>query len=111
MTTTSAKKASQKDWHPADIVAALHKRGYTLRDIARREGLTSATALSRAMTQSYPASEQRLAKYAGVPVQMMFPTRYHPDGTKIQRGVRGARSMVKSTEFYYQRNDNLRVAA
>ena len=106
MTTNSPKKASQQDWHPADIVAAIRKRGYTLSDIARAEGLNSSSILSRAMTQSYPAAEVRLAKYAGVPVQQMFPTRYYPDGTKIPRGMRGMRERFKSINSECQINGN-----
>jgi Ner family transcriptional regulator len=105
-----AKKASQGDWHPADIVAALHKRGYTLRDIAHAEGLKESTTLSKAMITSYPAGERRLAKYTGVPVQEMFPTRYYPDGTKIPRGIRGARRL-KSTQLFCQSNGNLKPSA
>jgi Ner family transcriptional regulator len=107
MANNPAKKASQEDWHPADIIAALHKRGYTLREIARLEGLKESTTLSKAMIDSYPAGERRLAKYAGVPVQEMFPTRYHPDGTKIPRGIRGKRLRVKSTLLDCHRNGNL----
>ena len=111
MAQNSTKKTSREDWHPADIVAALHKRGYTLRDIARAEGLNDSSTLSKAMVTSYPAGERRLAKYAGVPVQEMFPTRYHQDGTKVPRGIRGDRMRAKSTHSDCQRNGNLRVAA
>ena len=111
MANNSTKKTSQEDWHPADIVAALHKRGYTLRDIAREEGLNDSSTLSKAMVQSYPAGERRLAKYAGVPVQDMFPTRYTTDGTKIPRGIRGDRIRAKSTHSRCQRNGNELMAA
>lgn len=111
MATQSTKKTSQEDWHPADIVAALHKRGYTLRDIAREEGLNDSSTLSKAMVTSYPAGERRLAKYAGVPVQVMFPTRYTKDGTKIPRGIRGERLKVKSTSHACQRNGKELMAA
>lgn len=111
MANNSTKKTSREDWHPADIVAALHKRGYTLRDIAREEGLNDSSTLSKAMVQSYPAGERRLAKYAGVPLQEMFPTRYTADGTKIPRGIRGARIKAKSTQSICQINGNERLAA
>lgn len=111
MAANSTKKTSREDWHPADIVAALHKRGYTLRDIAREEGLKDSSTLSKAMVQSYPAGERRLAKYAGVQPQEMFPTRYSDDGTKIPRGIRGARIKAKSTQSGCQINGNERLAA
>lgn len=96
MTIQPQKKASPKDWHPADIVAALHKRGMTLRALAKQCGLKTPTTLSKAMTQSYPASEKRLADAAGVPVQEMFGSRYHADGTPKGRGIRGAHVLHSS---------------
>ncbi len=96
MTKPAPKKASREDWHPADILAALHKRGITLRALAKQFGLTSSTSLSRAMTHSYPANEKRLADAAGVPVQEMFAARYHPDGTPKGRGIRGAYALHSS---------------
>ena len=110
MAKTLDKKTSREDWHPADILAALHKRGLTLRDIARHYGLKDSSTLSKAMIQSYPAAERRLADAAEVPVHVMFASRYNPDGTPIPRGIRGQRK-IKSTEFYCQRNGNLAIAA
>lgn len=112
MAANTTKKASKTDWHPADIVAILRKAGYTLRDIARLEGLSDSSTLSKAMVTSYPAGERRLAKYAGVPVQKMFPTRYYADGSKMPRGIRGERILkLKSTQSDCQRNGNLLKAA
>ncbi|HAG2323187.1 TPA: transcriptional regulator, partial [Salmonella enterica subsp. enterica serovar Typhimurium] len=37
------KKSTTKDWHPADIVAALHKRGTSLAKLSREAGLASST--------------------------------------------------------------------
>ena len=110
MATNTVKKASREDWHPADIVAALHKRGLTLRDIARSHGLKDSSTFSKAMITSYPAAERRLAEAAGVPVQEMFAARYYPDGTMVPRGIRGIRKL-KSTEFRCQRNGNELQAA
>jgi Ner family transcriptional regulator len=89
----------------------LHKRGYALRDIAREEQLKDPSSLSRAMIFSSPAGEKRLAKYAGVPVQEMFPTRYYPDGTKKPRGIRGERFRLKSTHLLCQSNGNFNGGA
>lgn len=96
MTKTAPKNTSREDWHPADILAALHKRGITLRALAKKHGMTSSTSLSRAMVQSYPANEKRLADAVGVSVQEMFAARYHPDGTPKGRGIRGAYALHSS---------------
>lgn len=96
MPPKAPKKASPEDWHPADIIAALHKRGITLRALAKQHGLNQSASLSKAFTQSYPASEKRLADAVGVPVQEMFAARYHPDGTSKRRGIRGAHVLHSS---------------
>ncbi len=96
MTKQPQKMASREDWHPADIVAALHKRGITLRALAKQHGLTSPATLSKAMTHSYPASEKRLADAVGIPVEEMFAARYHPNGTPKGRGIRGAHVLHSS---------------
>ena len=105
MTNVTAKKTSQKDGHPSDIKAAINKNGYTLSDIAKAEGLLSSSSLSAAMhSKSYPINELRLAKYACVPVQEMFPERYYSDGTKRPRGIRGAMLRAKSKQTGYKNN-------
>ena len=110
MTGKTPKKASRKDWHPADIVAAIHKRGLTLRDIANHHGMKHSSSLSKAMVQSYPANERRLAEAAGVPVQEMFAARYYEDGTPLPRGIRGARKL-KSSAMSGQCNGKSMVSA
>jgi len=105
MTNVTPKKTSQKDWHPSDIKAAINKNGYTLNDIAKEEGLKGSSSLSAAMhSKSYPLNEIRLAKYAGVPVQVMFPQRYNSDGTKKPRGIRGAMLRAKSKQTSNKNN-------
>lgn len=88
MTTGAAKKASHQDWHPADIKAALHKKGITLAGIAEACGMRDSTSLSSTFTRSYPLNEQRIAAAIGVPVQDIWPSRYHADGTPKPRGFR-----------------------
>lgn len=109
MASRQSKKASHEDWHPADIIAALHKRGFTLRDVAYQHGLRSSSTLSKAMESSYPANERRIADAIGVHPREIWPSRYYEDGTPKPRGIRGARKL-KSTGAAVQRNGNNRVA-
>lgn len=111
MATAPAKKASQKDWHPADIKAALEKKGWTLRALAAQHGLSSSTPLSHTFLRSYPANERRIADAIGVPVQTIWPSRYYADGTPRPRGLRGMRSNAKSTALHCQRNGNSTLVA
>lgn len=51
---------AKKDWHPADIVAALHKRGTSLAKLSREAGLASST-LSNTLTRPWPKGEWLIA--------------------------------------------------
>lgn len=54
---------SQKsDWHPADIIAALRKRGTTLAAISRQAGLSSST-LANALSRPWPKGEWIIANF------------------------------------------------
>lgn len=109
MANAPAKKASREDWHPADIKAALDKKGWTLRALAKHHGLASSTPLSHTFLRSYPLNEQRIADAIGVRPQDIWPTRYNTDGSKKPRGLRGLRH--QSTGFRCQHNGNEQRAA
>lgn len=80
-TYSAPKKASQGDWHPADIVAALHKRGLTLREVARQHGVTHETVIAALRNRRAP-SEKRIADALGIHPMVIWPTRYEPDGSR-----------------------------
>lgn len=107
MTNKAPKKASQEDWHPADILAALHKRGITLRALAAQHGMTNTSSFSAAMIRSYPANEKRIAEALDLHPKDIWPSRYFEDGTPRKRGLRA----LKSTRVTAGRNGNARVAA
>lgn len=88
MTKDAAKKPVDQDWHPADIKAALHKKGITLSSIAKAYGLSGSTSLSSTFTRSYPVNEQRIADAIGVHPQVIWPSRYNPDGSRKLQGFR-----------------------
>lgn len=96
-----AKKASQEDWHPADVKAVLHKHNITLMSIAAAHGLTSSSTLSAALVRSYPINERRIVealnqnRFEGEPEfhpQMFWPSRYNTDGTRKLQGFRAVQS-------------------
>ncbi|MDP2808679.1 MAG: helix-turn-helix transcriptional regulator [Rhodocyclaceae bacterium] len=92
MANHPAKKASQEDWHPADIKATLHKRGITLMSLAAAHGLTSSSTLSAALVRSYPANEKRIADAIGVHPKVIWPSRYNTDGSRKLQGFRAIQS-------------------
>lgn len=88
MTTNAPKKTSQEDWHPADIKAALQKRGTTLSRIALDAGLTSSSSLSACLVRPMPANEKRIAAALDLQPAAIWPSRYNADGTPKLRGIR-----------------------
>ena len=70
------------DWHPADIIAGLRKRGTSMAAESRRNGLSSST-LANALTRPWPKGE------------LIWPSRYHDakthafiDRTRMMRASR-----------------------
>jgi len=108
MANNTAKKASREDWHPAQILAALHMRGITLLELSRRCGIKGSSTLSKAMNDTaYPLNEKRLADALELSPQDIWPTRYNADGTRKSFGLRA----LKSTQSCCQHNGNFRRAA
>ena len=64
-----------KDWHQADIIAAIKKKGTTMAAVSRRAGLSSST-LSNAMTRKWPTGERLIADAIGVKAETIWPSRY-----------------------------------
>lgn len=69
------RKGSASDWHRADIVAALHKKGVTLAKLSREHGLSSRT-LNNALERAYPKAEQIIAAVIGTEPEIIWPSRY-----------------------------------
>lgn len=66
----------QPDWHSADIIAALKKRGTTLSAVSREAGLAS-TTLNNALIRRWPKGERLIAEALGVAPEKIWPSRYH----------------------------------
>lgn len=64
-----------KDWHPADIIAGLRKKGTTLAAVSREAGLASST-LANALTKHWPKGENLIAEALGVSPAEIWPSRY-----------------------------------
>lgn len=63
------------DWHTADIIAALKKRGLTLSGLSRQSGLSSST-LSNALARPWTKGEMIIARAIGVKPEEIWPSRY-----------------------------------
>lgn len=73
--TESKKSAPATDWHRADIIAALHKKGWSLRELSRQNGLADGT-LKQALDRPYKKAEGIIAAAIGIGPQDIWPTRY-----------------------------------
>lgn len=77
MSVKESQKNSQiSDWHRADIIAALHKNGWSLRQLAFSHGYSSASALAQALLRSFPKGESIIANAIGVEAKTIWPTRF-----------------------------------
>lgn len=64
------------DWHRADIIAALKKKGTSVSALSRENGLASST-LANALRFSWPKGEQIIADAIGVEASAIWPSRYN----------------------------------
>ncbi|OCG18857.1 DNA-binding protein [Gilliamella sp. App6-5] len=82
-------KKKSKDWHPADIIAALKKKGTTLANLSRQSGLSSST-LSNALVRPWTKGEIIIAKALNLEPHQIWPSRYIDSKTKqpIKRVIR-----------------------
>ncbi|PHM72338.1 helix-turn-helix transcriptional regulator [Xenorhabdus sp. KJ12.1] len=79
---------TKNDWHPADIIAALRKRGTTLAAISREAGLSSST-LANTLARPWPKGEWIIANYLKLHPSEIWPSRYTDmDGQLIERKPR-----------------------
>ncbi|WP_122040642.1 helix-turn-helix domain-containing protein [Salmonella enterica] len=65
----------QSDWHPADIIAGLRKRGTSLAAVSRNAGLASST-LANALPRHWPKGERLIAEALDVAPEDIWPSRY-----------------------------------
>jgi Ner family transcriptional regulator len=71
--TTNKSTPLQEDMHPADVIAALRKRGTSLRKIAIENGYSH---IQRVLTSPWLAAEQLVAKALDTRPEELWPSRY-----------------------------------
>lgn len=80
--------------HPADIRAAISKKGGSMAELARTHGYSEAyvrNALIRPLFQA----EQIIAKFIGIPAHILWPLRYDKNG---RRRVLPASTSARATK-------------
>jgi len=64
-----------KDWHRADVISALKKRGTNMARLSRENGLDSGT-LYNAFSRPWPKGERIIAKALDAKPADIWPSRY-----------------------------------
>lgn len=70
----------KQDWHSADIIAALRKKGTSLAAVSRKAGLSSST-LANALSRPWPKGELLIAEAIAVHPAEIWPSRYYDPDT------------------------------
>lgn len=68
----------QQDWHSADVIAALKKRGSSLAAVSRNAGLAS-TTLANTLMRRWPKGERLIAQALNVSPEEIWPSRYNDE--------------------------------
>ncbi|MDB5965441.1 MAG: putative transcriptional regulator, Nlp [Polaromonas sp.] len=79
------KCKAHHDWHPADVKAALEKKGLSLARLAKANGYSH---FQRVLTTHWWAAEQIVAKALGTPADKIWPSRYAETRERAQRMTR-----------------------
>lgn len=87
-------------WHPADIIAAVRKRGTTLQRLSRENGFSVFT-MNKAVRQCFPACHDIIADVIGTPRQSIWPQFYDRDGVRLSARERRRREIA--TQITQQR--------
>ncbi|PMM05693.1 hypothetical protein BCT63_09120 [Vibrio kanaloae] len=64
-----------KDWHRADVISALKKKGTSMAELSRNNGLSSGS-LYNALVRPWPKGEKLIADAIGVSAIEIWPSRY-----------------------------------
>lgn len=78
----------QPDWHPADIIAGMRKKGTSMAALSRKAGLSSST-LANAISRPWPRGEKLIADALEISPEIIWPSRYFDgEGHRIERIMR-----------------------
>lgn len=72
------------DWHPEDIKAAVRKRGCTLAELARRNGLKRQALHHSLRGRLTERGDQIVAEFLGERPQNIWPSRYDDAGNRLR---------------------------
>ena len=103
-----SKKPASTDWHKADIICGLWKIGTSVQKLSREHQYKS-NVLELCLRKPWPKAERIIAEALGTKPQVIWPSRYHNDGTP--KSGRGERVTDKHTALRRAVNDDSMAAA
>ena len=87
-------------WHPADIIAAVRKKGTSLQRLSKEHGF-AITTMNKAVRQCFPACHALISEVIGEPRQTIWPQYYDRNGDRLS--ARERRRREKASEIMQQR--------
>lgn len=90
--SATQKKPVDQDWHSADVLASVRKKGWSLQQLALASGYARGGSLNKALREPYPKAERIIAECIGIEPRQIWPSRYNRDGTPNRtRGMKPMR--------------------
>lgn len=74
----------RKGWHKADIIAAVHKRGGSLRRLSVSAGFAQST-LRAALQKPHPRANAAIAEFIDKPLHELWPQWFDASGKRLPR--------------------------
>jgi len=71
-----SKESEEQDMHPADVMAALKKNGFSMAELARRAGYAHSQTLRHALYRPWPKGERIIAAALQCKPEDIWPSRY-----------------------------------
>jgi Ner family transcriptional regulator len=81
----TSRETLKKDWHPADIKAALEKEGWNFARIAREYSFINRRSPGNVLRIPWARTESIIGEIIGIPPAEIWPSRYDEKGQPIKR--------------------------
>ncbi len=92
-----------KDWHVADIIAAIRKQGTSMAAISRSVGLSlSSSTLANVLTRPRPKGECLIADALSIHPAEIWPNRHYDEaGGLIDRKIKMRKAYRSKVTIYF----------
>jgi len=77
------ERQANTGWHPADIKAALAKKGWTFYSLSRHLGHKNANSAAAVIQKPWPVVQKLIGEIICIDPAEIWPDRYNTDGSPI----------------------------